>query len=67
MIRREMLRRVERLETRIGLKRQQLKFTIHFVEPDGTVSSTLLLHGRDEQEHLARSEYGQGGRRDCEH
>jgi hypothetical protein len=51
MTRREMIRRVERLEARINLKRQQLQFTVNFVEPDGTVSSTLLLRGKDDQEH----------------
>ena len=52
MIRREMIRRVERLETRMGLKRPRLQFTIRFVEPDGTVASTLLLHDEGDQDRL---------------
>ena len=55
-MRRAMIRRVERLETHMALKRQRLQFTIRFVEPDGTVSSTLLLGDQDDQEHWSRSE-----------
>ncbi len=51
-----MNRLVERLETRMGLKRQRPQFTIHFVEPDGTVASTLLLGDQGDQEHWSRSE-----------
>jgi hypothetical protein len=39
-----MIRRVERLETRLGLKRPRLQFNIRFIEPDGTVASSYLLH-----------------------
>ena len=52
MIRREMIRRVERLETRMGLKRPRLQFTIHFIEPDGTVASSLLLKDEGDQDRL---------------
>ena len=52
MIRREMIRRVERLETRMGLNRPRLQFMIHFVDPDGTVASTLLLKDEGDQDRL---------------
>ena len=52
MIRREMIRRIERLETRIGLKRPRPQFRIRFVEPDGTVASTLLLKDEGDQDRL---------------
>jgi hypothetical protein len=42
MIRREMIRRVERLETRLELKRPRLQFMIRFLEPDGTVARLAL-------------------------
>jgi hypothetical protein len=52
MIRREMIRRVERLETHMGLNRPRFQFTIGFVEPDGTVSSSLLLNDEGDQDRL---------------
>ena len=52
MIRREIIRRVERLETRLGLKRPRLQFSIRFIEPDGTVASSLLLNDEDDQDRL---------------
>jgi hypothetical protein len=52
MIRREMIRRVERLETRMGLNRPRLQFEIRFIEPDGTVASTLLLNNDGDQDRL---------------
>jgi hypothetical protein len=52
MIRREMIRRVERLETRMGLKRPRLQFMIRFFEPDGTVASSLLLNDKGDQDRL---------------
>jgi hypothetical protein len=56
MMRRAMIRRVERLETRIVLKQQRLQFIIHFVEPDGTIASTLMLGDQDDQQHGTRPE-----------
>jgi hypothetical protein len=52
MIRRELIRRVERLETRMGLKRPRLQFMIRFVDPDGTVASSLLLNDEGDQDRL---------------
>jgi hypothetical protein len=50
-----MIRRVERLENRIRLKPQQLQFVVYFIEPDGTVASTLLLGSQDDQGHKSYS------------
>ena len=50
MIRREMIRRIERLEARMELKRPRLQFRIRFFEPDGTVTSSLLLNDKGDQE-----------------
>jgi hypothetical protein len=52
MIRREMIRRVERLETRMGLTRPRLQFRIRYINPDGTVASTLLVKDEDDQDRL---------------
>jgi hypothetical protein len=56
MIRRRIIRRLERLETRMSLKRQRLRFHIAFVAEDGS-ASTLVLDEKDdpryEIEHAA--------------
>ena len=52
MIRREMILRVEPLETRMGLKRPRLQFMIRFFEPDGTVASSLLLNDTGDRHRL---------------
>jgi hypothetical protein len=52
MIRREMIRRVERLETRMGLNRPRFQFKIRYINPDGTVASTLLLKDEGDQDRL---------------
>ncbi len=50
MISRSLIRRLKRLETRLGTNRRWVQQRIQFVEPGGTVVSTLLFNegGRDE-------------------
>ena len=43
MSRRDLIRRLERLETRLGTEQPRLEFRIRFLEPGGRIVSTLLL------------------------
>jgi hypothetical protein len=52
MISRDVIRRLERLEARLGTKRSRLQFRIRFVEPGGRSVSTLLLEEGGRQEWL---------------
>jgi len=50
MSRRDLIRRLERLETRMGTNQPRVRFRVRFVEPDGRIASTLLLEtGREPQ------------------
>lgn len=50
MITRAMIRRVERLESSMGQKREKLQIMIQFIAPDGRVTSTLLLGATPDKE-----------------
>jgi hypothetical protein len=66
MIRRKMIQRLERLEKRLAAERQLFQITIEFVDPAGTVTSTLLLgQGLATSNKVSRSANGSGvkGRR----
>jgi hypothetical protein len=48
MSRRDLIRRLERLETRMGTDQPRVKFRIRLVEPGGRIASTLVLEtGRE--------------------
>lgn len=50
MIRRALVSRLERLEGRMETDRNPPRFTIRFINPDGTVASTVTLGEGGERE-----------------
>jgi hypothetical protein len=50
MTRRTIIRRVERLERQRRRKEYRFQFTIDFIEPDGTVASTIVWGGEKDKE-----------------
>jgi hypothetical protein len=58
MITRALVSRLERLERRVGTSREPLRFIIRYINPDGTVASTVRLGEGGEREWWSAS--GQG-------